>query len=91
MPDLEHDACARCTTVDHSQNADFPHMGEEWTADTHYFSPANVFPFSVVDNSGQPEESTAHCHSEATCEKGADNVCSVLFHCLHEKGWLREK
>ena len=74
--------------ADFAQNMYLPNFASEQPGATYYFSPLNVYPFGVVDPSGEQSQLIAHIYIEGEAKKGGNAVASMIWKTLRGKGLL---
>ena len=83
----------RCYTfvADFAQNMYLPNFASEQPGATYYFSPLNVYPFGVVDPSGEESQLLVHIYIEGEAKKGGNAVASMIWKTLNMKGLINGK
>ena len=80
-----------CLVADFCQNMDLPHQGMTQPGDTYYFSPLTVNCFGTADAGREFPHMNAYTYHEGEGKKGGNNVSSLLFKDLHQRGWVDNK
>jgi hypothetical protein len=76
--------CIKCFVADYAQNLGVPHFGTEQPGETYYYSPFCSYIFGVVD--AATKQLTAYTYFEDHAGKGGNNVTSMLWLMLKQKG-----
>ena len=74
--------------ADFAQNMYLPNFASEQPGATYYFSPLNVYPFGVVDPSGEQSQLIVHIYIEGEANKGGNAVASMIWKTLNFKGLI---
>eukprot|EP00977_Amphora_coffeiformis_P007840 scaffold1724_cov158-Amphora_coffeaeformis.AAC.6 len=77
-----------CIVADYCQNLALPHLGHSQPGETYYFSPLTVCCFGTADTATDKPQMRAYVYSEGDGKKGGNNVASLLFKDLHDRGWV---
>jgi len=77
-----------CIVADYCQNLALPHLGHSQPGETYYFSPLTVNCFGTADTSTDKPQMRAYVYTEGDGKKGGNNVASLLFKDLHDRGWV---
>lgn len=80
-----------CLVADYCQNLSMPHQGMTQPGDTYYFSPLTVNCFGTADASFDKPQMRAYVYHEGEGKKGGNNVASLLYKDLYDRGWVDEK
>ena len=77
--------------IDYCQNMGLPWFGGQQPGKVFFYSPVNVYCLGCVDqNDSDKSHLIAHLYTEANGGKGSNNVASLLFKTLNQKGVLKE-
>ena len=77
-----------CLVADYCQNMDLPHQGMTQPGETYYFSPLTINCFGTADAGQEFPCMNAYTYHEGEGKKGGNNVTSLLFKDLHDRGWV---
>ena len=77
-----------CLVADYCQNMSLPHQGMTQPGDTYYFSPLTINCFGTADTGFENPKMRAYVYDEGTAKKGGNNVASLLYKDIHERGWI---
>lgn len=80
-----------CLVADYCQNMALPHQGMTQPGDTYYFSPLTVNCFGTADPSHERPQMKAYVYDEGVARKGANNVASLLYKDINERGWIDDE
>ena len=64
--------------LDYCKNLDIPHLGEEQSGDTYYFSPGWIYCLGIVDVTR--DQLYVYICDEASAKKGTNNIASILLY-----------
>lgn len=80
-----------CIVADYCQNLALPHLGHSQPGETYYFSPLTVNCFGTADTSTDTPKMRAYVYTEGDGKKGGNNVASLLFKDIQDRGWVDEE
>lgn len=79
-----------CLVADYCQNMELPRQGMTQPGETYYFSPLTVNCFGTADAGREFPHMHAYTYHEGEGKKGGNNVASLLFKDLHDRGWVNK-
>eukprot|EP00977_Amphora_coffeiformis_P002610 scaffold490_cov186-Amphora_coffeaeformis.AAC.1 len=74
--------------ADYCQNLALPHTGMTQPGETYYYSPLSVYCFGTADGGAERPSMRAYVYDEGVAKKGGDNVSSLLYRDLKDRGWI---
>lgn len=77
-----------CLVADYCQNMALPHQGMTQPGETYYFSPLTINCFGTADAGFENPQMRAYVYDEGVGKKGGNNVASLLYRDIHERGWI---
>ena len=77
-----------CLVADYCQNLSLPHQGMTQPGETYYYSPLTVNCFGTADAGYEKHQMRAYVYHEGEGKKGGNNVASLLYKDLNDRGWI---